>query len=112
MKPDGAQFCRDLGIGDQLINSNDAERKTYILVKGRLVPIPDGLEFMVPTRILPMAATPLFSFSTKLRMANEIFSSPGKNGDESVADFVRRHFGRRWWIAWLNLSRGRVRRQC
>lgn len=93
MKPDGAQFCRDLGIGDQLINSNDAERKTYILVKGRLVPIPDGLEFMVPTRILPMAATPLFSFSTKLRMANEIFSSPGKNGDESVADFVRRHFG-------------------
>src|SRR5215831_8214639 len=55
MKPDGTQFCRDLGIGDQLINSNDADRKTYIVVNGRMEPIPDGLEFMVPTRIMPMA---------------------------------------------------------
>ncbi|HET7871588.1 MAG TPA: protoporphyrinogen oxidase [Terriglobales bacterium] len=94
MKPDGAQFCRDLGIGDQLISSNDAERKTYILVKGRLVPIPEGLEFMVPTRVLPMATTPLFSWSTKLRMAREWFSGGGnQDHDESVADFVRRHFG-------------------
>ena len=95
MKPDGSRFCRDIGIGDQLIPSNDADRKTYILVKGRLVPIPDGLEFMVPTRVLPMAATRLFSFSTKLRMANEIFSSGNHHADadESVADFVRRHFG-------------------
>jgi protoporphyrinogen/coproporphyrinogen III oxidase len=94
MKPDGAQLCRDLGIEDQLISSNDAERKTYILVKGRLVPIPEGLEFMVPTRIAPMAATPLFSLGTKLRMAREWFaSSTPQNEDESVGDFVRRHFG-------------------
>lgn len=94
MKPDGAQFCRDLGLGTQLISSNDAERKTYILVKSRLVPIPEGLEFMVPTRVLPMATTPLFSWSTKLRMAREWFSAGGnQNHDESVAEFVRRHFG-------------------
>jgi oxygen-dependent protoporphyrinogen oxidase len=94
IKPDGAQFCRDLGIGAQLISSNDAERKTYILVKGRLLPIPEGLEFMVPTRVLPMAATPLFSWSTKLRMAREWFSGGGNQShDESVAEFVRRHFG-------------------
>jgi oxygen-dependent protoporphyrinogen oxidase len=94
MKPDGAQFCRDLGIGDQLIPSNDVDRKTYIVVKGRMIPIPDGLEFMVPTRVLPMATTPLFSFATKLRMAGELFSPGGNHReDESVADFVRRHFG-------------------
>ena len=93
-KPDGARLCHDLGIGDQLISSNDADRKTYILVKGRLVPIPQGLEFMVPTRVWPMATTPLFSFKTKLRMASELFSSARKEaGDESVGDFVRRHFG-------------------
>jgi oxygen-dependent protoporphyrinogen oxidase len=93
-KPDGARLCHDLGIGDQLIRSNDADRKTYILVKGGLVPIPQGLEFMVPTRVWPMAATPLFSFKTKLRMATELFSSARKEaGDESVGDFVRRHFG-------------------
>src|SRR5260370_16193443 len=94
IKPDGAQLCRELGIGDQLIGSNDAERKTYILVKGRLVPIPEGLEFMVPTRVAPMAETPLFSLGTKLRMANEWFaSSTPQNEHESVGDFVRRHFG-------------------
>jgi oxygen-dependent protoporphyrinogen oxidase len=94
MKPDGAQFCRDLGLGDQLIPSNDSERKTYIVVKGRMVPIPDGLEFMVPTRVLPMLTTPLFSFGTKLRMASELFAAGGNHReDESVADFVRRHFG-------------------
>lgn len=92
-KPEAAQLCRELGLGDQLIGSNEG-RKTYILVKGKLVPIPQGLEFMVPTQILPMATTPLFSFGTKLRMAMELFSSARKDaGDESVGAFVRRHFG-------------------
>src|ERR1700753_121107 len=92
-KPEAAQLCRELGLGDQLIGSNEG-RKTYILVKGKLVPIPQGLEFMVPTQILPMATTPLFSFSTKLRMSAELFSSARKaGGDESVGAFVRRHFG-------------------
>jgi oxygen-dependent protoporphyrinogen oxidase len=94
VKPDGAQLCRELGIGDQLIGSNDAERKTYIVVHGRLTPLPDGLQFMVPTRIRPMVTTPLFSWGTKLRMATEIFSQPRvEQADESVAAFVRRHFG-------------------
>ena len=33
-KPWAADLCRELGIGDQLISSNDADRKTYMLVKG------------------------------------------------------------------------------
>jgi protoporphyrinogen/coproporphyrinogen III oxidase len=94
IKPDASRLCQEMGLGDQLISSNDAGRKTYILVKGSLVPVPQGLEFMVPTRIWPMVTTPLFSFSTKLRMVAELFSSARKDaGDESVGDFVRRHFG-------------------
>jgi oxygen-dependent protoporphyrinogen oxidase len=93
-KPEAARLCQELGIGSELIGSNDAGRKTYILVKGKLVPIPHGLEFMVPTRVWPMASTPLFSFKTKLRMAAELFATARKNAsDESVGDFVRRHFG-------------------
>src|SRR5258708_16594834 len=49
---------------------------------------------MVATRIWPMVTPPLFSLSTKLRMAAELFSlAPKDAGDESVGDFVRRHFG-------------------
>ena len=92
-KPWAADLCRELGLGDQLIGSNDAERKTYILLKGRLVPIPDGLMFMVPTRILPVVFSPLFSPVTKFRMVREWFQSPASSDqDESVAEFVERHW--------------------
>jgi oxygen-dependent protoporphyrinogen oxidase len=93
-KPWAAVLCRDLGIEDQLVGSNDAQRKTFILLKGRLVPIPEGLQFLVPTRILPTLTTPLFSATTKLRMAMEYFAKPRQiEGDESAAQFVERHFG-------------------
>lgn len=93
-KPWAIDLCREIGLGDQLIGSNDADRKTYILVKGRLVVIPDGLMFMVPTKILPSVFSPLFSIGTKLRMAREWFHPPRKAlGDETVAAFVERHYG-------------------
>ena len=93
-KPWAAELARALGMGDQLIGSNDADRKTYILTRGRLVEMPDGLMFMVPTKILPTGLSPLFSWKTKLRMAQELFHPPrAVDHDESVADFVSRHYG-------------------
>src|ERR1044071_7802808 len=94
-KPWAADLCKQVGLGDQLIGSNDSSRRTYILVRGRLVPLPDGLMFMVPTRIFPTFFSPLFSFRTKLRMAREWFRRRRvSNDDESVASFVERHYGR------------------
>jgi protoporphyrinogen/coproporphyrinogen III oxidase len=94
-KPWAADLCRALGLGDQLIGSNDSERKTYILTRGRLVAMPDGLMFLVPTKVLPTGLSPLFSWKTKLRMTQEFFHPPHSVGrDESVADFVERHYGR------------------
>jgi len=94
-KPWARDLCRELGLEDQLIPSNDAHRKTYILKQGRLVKIPDGLLFMVPTKIWPVLRSPLFSAQTKLRMVREWFSSPRKfSQDESVASLVERHYGR------------------
>ena len=93
-KPWATDLCRALGLGDQLIGSNDAARKTYILTNGRLVVMPDGLMFMVPTKILPTGLSPLFSWKTKLRMTQELFHPPrAVDHDESVADFVERHYG-------------------
>ena len=93
-KPWAADLCRKIGLGDQLIGSNDSERKTYILVNGKLVVMPDGLMFMVPTKILPTVFSPLFSLRTKMRMATEWFHPPRKaSADESVAALVERHYG-------------------
>jgi oxygen-dependent protoporphyrinogen oxidase len=93
-KPWATALARELGLGDQIIGSNDADRKTFIVVKNRLLELPDGLMFMVPTKILPTLFSPLFSIGTKVRMAQEFFHAPHKaNGDESVAAMVERHFG-------------------
>ncbi|HUA16465.1 MAG TPA: protoporphyrinogen oxidase [Verrucomicrobiae bacterium] len=93
-KPWAADLCRELGLGDQLIGSNDADRKTYILTRGRLVEMPDGLMFLVPTKILPTGFSPLFSWKTKLRMMQELYHPPrAVDHDESVASFVERHYG-------------------
>jgi protoporphyrinogen/coproporphyrinogen III oxidase len=93
-KPAAAALCRELGIEDQLLPSDDRERRTYILVKNRLIPLPDGLMFMVPTRLVPTVLTRLFSWSTKLRMAREFLFPPAPaTQDESVAAMTRRHFG-------------------
>jgi oxygen-dependent protoporphyrinogen oxidase len=89
-----SDLCCELGLADQLIGSQDAGRKTYILIKNQLVPIPDGLVFMVPTKILPVAFSPLFSLRTKLNMAREWFGSkPAPGDDESIASLVERHYG-------------------
>ena len=93
-KPWAADLCRTLGLGGQLIGSNDADRKTYILVRGQLIPMPDGLMFMVPTKILPTGLSPLFSWTTKFRIARELLHPPRTaEADESVASLVERHYG-------------------
>ena len=93
-KPWASQLCAELGIAGDLIGSNDEQRVTYIVVKGRLVPMPDGLMFMVPTMLLPTALTPLFSWRTKLRMLGELMHPPHRaEKDETVAEMVERHFG-------------------
>lgn len=94
-KPSAIELCRELGLENDLVGSNDAARKTYIVVHNRMVALPDGLMFLVPTKLIPTALTPLFSIATKARMALELLHPPrpSQNEDESVASLVGRHFG-------------------
>jgi oxygen-dependent protoporphyrinogen oxidase len=99
-KPWASDLCHELGIANEIIGSNDAARKTYILVNNRLIPMPDGLMFLVPTQILPTVLSPLFSLATKFRMAREYFypphdlNNPTHGEDETVAALVERHYGK------------------
>lgn len=95
-KPEAAALCRELGLGDSLIGSNDKDRHTYILHKGRLVSLPDGLMLLAPTRVWSVLASPLLPLSAKVMVGTEWFVTPTKprDTDESIATFVRRHFGK------------------
>lgn len=93
-KPAAAELCRELGLGEELLPSNDADRKTHILVGERLVALPDGLMFLVPTKLIPTATSRLFSLKTKIRMGLELLHPPRPSeSDEAVAALVERHYG-------------------
>jgi oxygen-dependent protoporphyrinogen oxidase len=93
MKPWAEQLIRELGLGDELMGSNDAGRRTYVLRRGQFVTLPEGLQMVVPTKIWPVVESRLFSWETKLRMGIEIFRSPKTMPDRSVSEFVADHFG-------------------
>ena len=98
-KPWARELAIELGLEQDLIYSNDAERVTYILRDGRLLPLPDGMRMMVPTDLGALDNSPLFSDEARhwyrtepLRAAELKANAP--DADESVASFVERHFGR------------------
>jgi oxygen-dependent protoporphyrinogen oxidase len=95
-KPWAMDLIRELGMESEVIGSNDRQRKTFIRKHGRMVELPDGVQMLVPTKILPMATTSLVSWPTKVRMALEYFRRPGvaTDHDRSVAEFVEEHYGR------------------
>jgi oxygen-dependent protoporphyrinogen oxidase len=95
VKPAAMDLIRELGLGDQVIGSNDHLRVTFVRRNGRLVPLPDGLMMMVPTKIMPLIGTRLVGFGTKIRMGMELLRAPKvRSEDESVADFIEEHYGR------------------
>ena len=95
-KPWAMDLIRELGLAGDVIGSNDHLRVTYVVKGGRLRPLPDGLMMMVPTRILPLAASPLLSWPTKFRMGLEWFRRPAAAPpeDRSVAEFIEDHYGK------------------
>jgi len=94
-KPWALALCERLGIGQQLTGTREGDRRTYVVHAGRLVPLPEGFMLLAPTDLGALAASPLFSWRGKLRMALDLVL-PRRRGDddESLGAFVRRRFGR------------------
>ncbi|MGA2589694.1 MAG: protoporphyrinogen oxidase [Bryobacteraceae bacterium] len=94
IKPAAMELIRELDMAGEVIGSNDHLRVTYVWKRGRLVPLPDGLQLMVPTKLIPLLTTRLLGWPTKLRMGMELFHPPGRHPeDQSVAAFVTQHYG-------------------
>jgi len=94
-KPWGVELCRELGLHERLHGTNPKQRNTYVLHKGRLEPLPDGLAMMIPGKVMPMLTTRLLTWPQKLRMGLD-FVLPVKEGeeDESLGAFISRRLGR------------------
>src|SRR5487761_113789 len=86
------ELCRELGLGDELVPSDDHARQTLIACGRRLLPLPAGWQLLAPGRLDTVAASRLLDWRTKLRIVAEFFAGGDDElpEDESVADFLRR----------------------
>lgn len=91
-KPAAVDLCRELGLGDRLVPTL-LPRTAYVLREGRLCPLAEGSFLGFPVSFTALAASSLFTWAGKLRMACEMVIPRGEADDESIAAFVRRRFG-------------------
>jgi oxygen-dependent protoporphyrinogen oxidase len=92
-KPWALDLALRLGLEAELAGTQ-AGQKTFLVREGRLVAVPEGMGFVIPTRFWPFITSPLLSWRGKLRVGLEFAIPPRKGaGDESVADFIRRRLG-------------------
>jgi oxygen-dependent protoporphyrinogen oxidase len=101
-KPWARELAVELGLEADLIPSNDADRRTYLLEGEVLTPMPDGMRMMVPGDLEAIESSPLFSETAKKAYREEparaeelkaFASTLPPDYDESIASLVERHFG-------------------
>ncbi|MGO8717720.1 MAG: protoporphyrinogen oxidase [Acidobacteriaceae bacterium] len=102
-KPWARDLAIELGLESELVPSQDDRRKTYIAEGCTLTAMPEGMRMMVPTQWASILNSPLFSWQAKFAYLRErkhaeklkasALDSSNSARDESVQDFVVRHFG-------------------
>src|SRR5262249_36382234 len=95
-KPWAVDLCRSLGLDDQLIGTDAQHRRSFVVRKGRLHPVPEGFVLLAPNRLGPVLTSPILSFGGKLRMLLDLVlpRRADDEADESLAAFVKRRLGR------------------
>jgi len=102
-KPAVGRIARMLGIAEEMVPACEENKKTLIVKGSRLIELPDGIMMFAPTKLLPLATTPLYSWPAKFRMALD-WVLPRKerwaegetaaDHDETLESFVVRRMGR------------------
>ncbi len=96
-KPQATALAKKLGLEEELIGTIPENRRALIAWGNVLHPLPEGFVLGVPTSVLPILTTGLFSARGKLRMAMEPLvprrQPVGDDDDESIDAFVRRRLG-------------------
>lgn len=96
VKSDVTQLANEIPeLKNQLIGTNDTQRRIYIVKDGVLQPLPSGMVMMVPGDMRAALSSSLFSEETKKHILKERFFKPcERQEDVSIADLVVEHFDR------------------
>lgn len=102
-KPEARELAAELGLESEIIFSQDERRRTYLTDGRSLHAMPEGMRMMVPVQWAGVLNSPLFSWQAKLaylretKLAEQLkataLDAADPPRDESVRDFIFRHFG-------------------
>lgn len=87
-------LARELELDHELVSTNPNAKKTYILQRGKLHPMPAGLVLGIPTELKPFLKSGLVSFGGKMRAMMDFVLPPRRSAeDESLGDLIERRLG-------------------
>jgi protoporphyrinogen/coproporphyrinogen III oxidase len=79
-------LAASLGIAGRIRMADPSAKRRYLYTRGKLRVVPASPPAFLKSDVLPLGA--------KLRVMGELFTPRAPEGDESLADFGRRHVGR------------------
>lgn len=97
------RVARLLGVFDEECGTVEENKKTFIVKRGKLVEMPDGMMMFAPTKLLPLATSKLYSWPAKFRMALDLVipvkerwaeGETAQDHDETLESLVVRRLGR------------------
>ena len=85
-KPWALDLAKRIGVENRVIGTRPEYRRAFVACNGKLQPTPDGFYLLAPTRLLPLATTPIFTWPAKMRMALDLIIPRRRSqADESLA---------------------------
>ena len=99
-KPRGVGLCDELGLRDALVGRRPEYERAFVRRGRELHALPVGLTGMIPTNLEALETSTLLSPRARERLEGETDVPPAPpGGDESIASFVTRRFGRETYEA-------------
>lgn len=87
-------LAKELELEHELVTTNPVAKKTYILQRGKLHPMPAGLVLGIPTELGPFMRSGLVSFPGKVRALMDFMIPPRRSGeDEALGALIERRLG-------------------
>ncbi len=96
-KPWALELVSELGLENRVVGTIPAHPSALIHDGREALPIPAGLQMVVPGDLGALARSPLLSPFGKARAALDLFLPRGPGGDEAFGAFIVRRLGRQVW---------------
>ncbi|MDX2007833.1 MAG: protoporphyrinogen oxidase [Meiothermus sp.] len=96
-KPWALELMKELGLEGQVVGTVPAKPSALIHNGQQALPIPVGLQMVVPGDLKALALTPLLSPFGKARALLDWIVPKGPVSDEAFGSFIQRRLGRQVW---------------